>query len=348
MTRRRWLLLLVVLSGASVVSTSAAPVGPSWQDEAVEGRIALAPAEGPHGQYAVQDEDGELAVVIGPETLDRGRGLVQSARFWFDEVFVVQNTGDGAETVWLTGGGDSVQFYRGSFPGEPFEGAENSVTLESGGEVPVGVRITTGATTDDIRTSFTVHTEDGETERLGGGLQFQSADDGEETATAQPELRVINASLNRTEVTPGGAVAVSATIENTGDGDGKAALRLFVDGTYAGASRLVHVPAGSTEQVTLFHHRFREVGTHNVTVDDEPAGTVDVRPAPTTTATATPTTTPSPTATQPTATSGSTTATGGSPALQTAAGFPLWPIGLLLAMLVLLGSAAVARNREWV
>jgi cell division septation protein DedD len=359
--RRRWLLVLVCLSGALVVPTAAAPGLVGFQDELFEDRLVLEPSAGPNGQYAVQNEQGELEVVIGPETADGSwAGLNPDATFWFDAVFLVSNVGDEPETVWLTDAGepDRIEFYRGSYPDlTSFEGERNAIELESGEDVAVGLRIDTGAP-GQYEGEFAIHTSGGRSPEdaagrvdlgsgvgTGGGGGAPGDGGGEDAGSAN--ISVVDASLNRTDLRPGEAVAVAATFRNTGDDEGWIEARLRVNGTDANASRIVHLNAGETKRVDLFDERFGTPGRYELAVENATAGVVAVRPVePTPTPappTASPTTTPTPTP-QPTAVGGATESASptGPPA---AGGFPLPWLLALAVLLLLIGGVAAARQR---
>jgi hypothetical protein len=360
MSRRRWLLVLVCLSGALVVPTAAAPGLVGFQDELFEDRLVLQPAAGPNGQYAVQSEQGQLEVVIGPETADGSwEGLNPDATFWFDAVFLVSNVGDEPETVWLTDAAepDRIEFYRGSYPDlTSFEGERNAVELESGEDVAVGLRIDTGAPGQYVG-EFSIHTAGGRSpEDTAGGVDLASGvgaggaggapgDGGGEDA-GSANISVVNASLNRTDLRPGEAVAVAATFRNTGADEGWMEARLRVNGTDANASRIVHLNAGETKRVHLFDERFDAPGRYELAVENVTAGVVDVRPAGSTPTpappTASPTATPMP---RPTETGGATASASPTTLPAVAGGFPLPWLLALAALLVLIGGVAAARQR---
>jgi hypothetical protein len=360
--RRRWLLALVCLSGALVVPTAAAPGLVGFQDELVEDRLVLEPSAGPNGQYAVQNEQGELEVVIGPETSNGNwQGLNPDATFWFDAVFLVSNVGDEPETVWLTDAAepDRIEFYRGSYPDlTSFEGERNAIELESGEDVAVGLRIDTGAP-GQYAGEFSIHTSEGRSPEdatgrvdlasgvgTGGGAGAPGDGGGEDAGSAN--ISVVDASLNRTDLRPGEAVAVAATFRNTGDDEGWMEARLRVDGTYANASRIVHLNAGETKRVGLFDERFGTPGRYELAVEDVTAGVVAVRPADATPTPAPPTATPTATANptpQPTASGGATESAPPTALPAAAGGFPLPLLLGLAALLLLIGGVAAARQR---
>ncbi|MEF8856071.1 MAG: CARDB domain-containing protein, partial [Haloplanus sp.] len=92
----------------------------------------------------------------------------------------------------------------------------------------------------------------------------------EEPAT----FAVSDADLNDTDVETGESVAVTATIENTGDRDGTFEAELRVDGTVAETGS-VDVAAGSTETIT-FDRAFESAGEYEISVNETAAGTLTV------------------------------------------------------------------------
>jgi hypothetical protein len=362
--RRRWLLVLICLSGALVVPTAAAPGLVGFQDELVEDRLVLQPSAGPNGQYAVQNEQGELEVVIGPETSNGNwEGLNPDATFWFDAVFLVSNVGDTPATVWLTDAGepDRIEFYRGSYPElTSFEGQRNAVELESGEDVAVGLRIETGSPGELSGGQFSLHTSlDGAPDDSAGRIDFGSVGgarngggaggDGVSDA-GSANISVLDASLNQTDLRPGEAVAVAATFRNTGADEGWMEARLRVNGTDADASRIVHLNAGETKRVHLFDERFETAGRYELAVENATAGVVAVRPAessptpepPTATAAAPASPTPQPRE------AGAPTESASPTGLPAAVGGVPLPLLLgLVALLVLIGGLAAVRQRGW-
>ncbi|WP_435196565.1 multicopper oxidase domain-containing protein [Natronomonas sp. EA1] len=100
-------------------------------------------------------------------------------------------------------------------------------------------------------------------------------------------VSVTDVSLSVTETTTEEPATLTATLENTGNASDRFEVRLFVDGAFAGESRIVEVPAGETVTVT-FDFAFPP-GEYTVGVEGLTAGTLTVLPA------RTPTPEPSPT-----------------------------------------------------
>jgi len=77
-----------------LVPTVATTIRAPWEDRLSEA-IVLQPTGEPSGQYVIQNPEGELAIVVGPDTLDgRAEGLNQQGDYQFDRTFSIVNTGD--------------------------------------------------------------------------------------------------------------------------------------------------------------------------------------------------------------------------------------------------------------
>jgi hypothetical protein len=141
------------------------------------------------------------------------------------------------------------------------------------------------------------------------------------------EFRVIEATVQQTTVQPGETVTIDGTVENIGERDGTATVRLYANGGQV-ATAQVFVPAGETRQVS-YVHAFDSPGEYELRVEGTLAGTVDVvqetaigqTPAPATTAAPAEEPTPEPSTSD----------------------FP-WLLLALLAVLVLLVGYLFARN----
>jgi hypothetical protein len=97
-------------------------------------------------------------------------------------------------------------------------------------------------------------------------------DDGDEDGSAAFDVR--DAALSETAVGPGGAVDVTATVENVGSADGTFTAELHVGGTVV-ETRDVVVPAGEERTVT-FTRQFARPGTYRVGISGDEAGDVVV------------------------------------------------------------------------
>ncbi|WP_154660585.1 CARDB domain-containing protein [Halopiger goleimassiliensis] len=131
------------------------------------------------------------------------------------------------------------------------------------------VRIDEGAT-EDVTVHLTLETpgtyEIAVGEREVGTLTVSEP--------APAELTVRNADLGAFEVGVGESVAVTATVENTGETTGTSTVELLVDGDVV-AERDVTVAGGETEPVS-FEHAFDAAGRYEVVVSGVSAGTITV------------------------------------------------------------------------
>lgn len=141
MNRNHLLIVALVLSLALLVPTGAAPFDSldADQPEGME-NVELAPADGPNGDYAVLNDDGEIEILVSDENpaVDSG-GVSAGGTTILTGVFTITDTGETGREVWITDGADAVQFIRDD--GSSIEGHENSVDLAPGETVRVGLRI---------------------------------------------------------------------------------------------------------------------------------------------------------------------------------------------------------------
>jgi hypothetical protein len=101
----------------------------------------------------------------------------------------------------------------------------------------------------------------------------QSAETGESTGERET-VTVVNASLNRTELSPGDVVLVTATIRNTGDTNTSRTIQLLVNGTEVTTQTHTIAP-GETRRVQ-FRYRTNRTGEFPVQVRSTSAGTLSV------------------------------------------------------------------------
>ena len=218
MKNRHLVLLLMALSASLLVSTAAAPIQPTWEDR-ISDDVVLQPTDGPNGRHAVQNGDGKLEVVFGPETFSgEQEGLNAYGTFQFDRVFSIRNTGDDERVVWLGDDTDSIRYYRGSRPTDSLEGRANRAILESGERVNVGIYIETADA--DIVSTFQVNVADaGESGESGsmtdggksGGLRV---DEGSEGGDGSGELTPTAGTTTATQ-TPGTTTATQTPTDTT-------------------------------------------------------------------------------------------------------------------------------------
>lgn len=148
-------LVAVSVAGTLLVSSGAVPLfdGPT---DRIAHDVELAPSDGPNGEYAYLDDDGELVVDISASNhnLD-AEGVNPNGITFIDDVFHVRYNGSEHADVWLTHESDAVTFYA---RGEPIESQSSSVTLGPNESVAVGLRIdTTDGGGDGFIDDITVH-----------------------------------------------------------------------------------------------------------------------------------------------------------------------------------------------
>lgn len=169
---RSGLALVVVLAaaGALAVATAGAP----FSDQLGETEITLEQSAGPNGVYAVED-DGELAIRITEARQELAAdGVNPEGVTTIEDIFRIVNAENQTAEVWIETDVEDVEFRTGT---DSIEGPNNSMTLEAGEDVAVGLRIdTTGE--DDVEQieAFTVRADP-------VSEASQSEDDGETSAS---------------------------------------------------------------------------------------------------------------------------------------------------------------------
>lgn len=164
-----------------------------------------------------------------------------------------------------------------------FENLESVETTE--GELTVNVTapaVTDGdGGPDDLVVS---RYADGSWERLNtthvNGTVFRADTVGLSTfavGTPAPALTVTDASVDETEIEPGGSVDVTATVENTGTASGSKTLVVTANGADRTNVTVEADPGTAATETTAL--RFDEAGTYDVAVDGVSAGTVTVAAA---------------------------------------------------------------------
>ena len=161
MTRRRWLLAAVIVSVMLLVPTGAVPFEPLGTDEIPDAEIELAPAEGPHGAYAVLNEDDKIELLLTDANPSlEGEGVPGDTRVPIDRVFTISYTGERYADVWIEDDAADVRFYYGDEPGASLEGQDNNVTLGTGETIAIGLVIDTRGEHDvGAAETFTVHAQ---------------------------------------------------------------------------------------------------------------------------------------------------------------------------------------------
>lgn len=97
------------------------------------------------------------------------------------------------------------------------------------------------------------------------------------TVPTLPEFTVTDARLETTQVAPGDPFTVTATVENSGTGDGTFRGALEADGTVV-ATGSTTVPAGETDTL-VFESTTTDTGSYDLSVNGTTAGTLTVESA---------------------------------------------------------------------
>ncbi len=184
---RSGLALVVVLAAAG--GLAAATAGAPFADDLGETDIRLENSSGPNGVYAVQ-EDGELAIrITEARQALAADGVNPGSVTTIENIFRIVNAENQTAEVWLTTSVEDVEFRTGT---DSIEGPNNSVTLDAGEDVAVGLRIdTTGE--DDVEQidEFTVRADpigESSTEANSGETSAAIGDgDGDATAGSSGE-----------------------------------------------------------------------------------------------------------------------------------------------------------------
>ena len=152
MNRVVWIGVFVLLAGAVVTATTAAPILPA---DNISEDVSLSPADGPNGKYADYRND-EIVIDLTATNPDiDGEGIVADGTTRIDNVFIIRYNGTRFADVWLTHGSDDVTFYA---DGQPIENESSSVRLGPNQTTRVGLRLNaSGETTDGIINDVTVH-----------------------------------------------------------------------------------------------------------------------------------------------------------------------------------------------
>jgi hypothetical protein len=166
--------------------------------------VELSPADGPHGDYAVLNEDGEIELLLSEENpyIDH-EGVLGGSETSIPRVFNITYTGTDSVRVWLTDDTDAIRFFHGADHTDSIEGEGNRVTLDADETVSVGLWIDSSDAEDVERVdSFEVHA------RLpdsgGSGDDDNDDDDGDDRRST-------------TETTT--VTTVTFEAENSDDGD---------------------------------------------------------------------------------------------------------------------------------
>jgi hypothetical protein len=285
MNRTTILLVALVATASLLVSTGA--FQPSGTDSIADANIEMRPADGPNGDYAGLNANGEIELLLSSANpAIEGESINPNAVTPIDRVFTIEYTGERYAEVWLTDDAEDVRYFRGDDPADTFEGRANNVTLEPGETVPVGLLVDTRGENDvESAETFTLHSrvaepEDIESSENSVQSQSQSSSDGSpdtgETSdgtTGQqdgtPSLSIRSATLSGSTlsgstVAPGETVTVTAVIENPTSTAVTADVDLLVDANTE-TTRTETIDAGDTREV-VFEVAFDRSGTYDVSV----------------------------------------------------------------------------------
>lgn len=152
------LVLVAFLLTGLVVPTGAAGSDELW----TEPSVVLEPHDGPNGQYASINGDGELEVDLSMPGLNAGAVTV------IDDVFYLTNNHEGPVAIWFSH--DAMDEVVLSIDGEPAQGSAEAVELQSGERASVGLTVDTSARSpgEIVLSEFTIHAENRSTPSDGG------------------------------------------------------------------------------------------------------------------------------------------------------------------------------------
>lgn len=208
--RRTVMLAVALVAAASLVLTTGAAVLDGGADTFAEDRLAVQPAEGPNGDYAYLNDDGEIVVDISPTNPNFGpdfEGVNPDTLASADGVFTITYTADQFAYVWIDHEGENVTFVT---DGDPIEGEANNVTLAPNQTVTVGLRIDTRGevvSTQLGADEFSIRARLAEPEEVSG------SSDGDEDDS--PSIRISSPTTDQrefvaTDTRPGGNVTFNA------------------------------------------------------------------------------------------------------------------------------------------
>jgi len=145
--KRLLLVALVVVAGGLAVSTVAYDGGDEIADD-----VVVAPHDGPNGEYAALDDDGELELTVTDTSPD--------ARTALDDVFNITNTGESNVRVWIEDDSDRVDFYTTDGDARrSVEGSDDSRILGTNETVEVGLSVRSGAADETLLEEITFSIE---------------------------------------------------------------------------------------------------------------------------------------------------------------------------------------------
>lgn len=178
MDRTHLLIVSFAVSIALLVPSGAWPYEPTGVDQ-LEGvdDVELAPADGPNGQYAVLNDDGEIEIRISQvNPYADSSGISVGTVRTLPRIFTATNTGSTPVSVWITDDVDALQYVYGEKAVESIEEPANRVTVGPNESVDVGIRIDARDEAAVERAdSFVVHASRVETDRVPSGGADPSA-----------------------------------------------------------------------------------------------------------------------------------------------------------------------------
>lgn len=171
------LVLVAFLLTGLVVPTGAAGTDELW----TEPSVVLEPHDGPNGQYASINGDGELEVDLSMPGLNAGAVTV------IDDVFYVTNNHEDPVAIWFSH--DAMDEVVLSIDGEPAQSSAEAVELGSGERASVGLTVDTSARSpgEIVLSEFTIHAENRSTPADGGSGGGQSGGSGGSTGGTADE-----------------------------------------------------------------------------------------------------------------------------------------------------------------
>lgn len=171
------LILVAFLLTGLVVPTGAAGTDELW----TEPSVVLEPHDGPNGQYASINGDGELEVDLSMPGLNAGAVTV------IDDVFYVTNNHEDPVAIWFSH--DAMDEVVLSIDGQPAQSSSEAVELLSGEQATVGITVDTSNRSpgEIVLSEFTIHAENRSTSSAGGSGGGQSGGSSDSTDGAANE-----------------------------------------------------------------------------------------------------------------------------------------------------------------
>lgn len=152
------LVLVAFLLTGLVVPTGASGTDQLWD----EPEVVLEPHDGPNGQYATINDDGELEVDLSSPGVNAGAFTV------IDDVFYVTNNHEEPVAIWFSH--EAMDEVVLSIDGQPAQSSSDAVELTSGEQATVGISIDSSSRTPGelVLSEFTIHAENRSSSSDGG------------------------------------------------------------------------------------------------------------------------------------------------------------------------------------